>query len=50
MQMERNTAVQSAGAQNWMIRVWNSASVPNATEIMSIVRITCLRMNIESKF
>lgn len=29
---------------------WNSASAPNVLEIMSIVRITCLRMNIESKF
>lgn len=40
----QNTAVQSAGGRNWMIRIWNSAIVRNVEVIMSIVKSICLHI------
>ena len=40
-----STNAPSAGGRSWMIPVWNSVSVPNATGIMNTVRIICLPMS-----
>ena len=40
--------VRSAEEQRRMIRLWNSVSVQNVTEIMNTVRIICLPMSILS--
>ena len=41
-----STSVRSAAELSWTVMISNFVSVPNATEIMSIARIICLRTNI----
>ena len=45
----QNISVRSAEERNWMIRIWNSGTVPNATAIMSTARTICLPISISSK-
>ena len=40
------TKHKCAAEPSWTVMIWNSVSVPNATEIMNIARIICLRTNI----